>query len=81
MWGFDARFHVTSKSVDSEVANDSATAIIYSLFGTAGAHMAEMLGPPSLFALLQLFSRTREYPAILHDPDLSFLDGRGGYSV
>jgi UDP:flavonoid glycosyltransferase YjiC (YdhE family) len=39
-------------------------AVIYSMFGAAGYHVAEMLGVPSMFALLQPFSRTREFPSI-----------------
>lgn len=39
-------------------------AVIYSMFGAAGYHVAEMLGVHSMFALLQPFSRTREFPAI-----------------
>ena len=39
-------------------------AVIYSMFGAAGYHVAEMLGVPSMFALLQPFSRTREFPTI-----------------
>ena len=39
-------------------------AIIYSMLGASGYHVAEMLGVPSLFTLLQPLSRTREFPAI-----------------
>jgi UDP:flavonoid glycosyltransferase YjiC (YdhE family) len=39
-------------------------AVIYSMFGAAGYHVAEMMGVPSMFALLQPFSRTREFPSI-----------------
>jgi UDP:flavonoid glycosyltransferase YjiC (YdhE family) len=39
-------------------------AVIYSMFGAAGYHVAEMLGVPSMFALLQPFTRTREFPTI-----------------
>jgi len=49
---------------DSVDACRGTEAIIYSLLGSAGFHVAEMLGVPSLFALLQPFSRTREFPSI-----------------
>jgi len=49
---------------DTLEACRDTNAIIYSLFGAAGYHVAEMLGVPSLFALLQPFSRTRKFPAI-----------------
>ncbi|MFC2043039.1 glycosyltransferase [Chloroflexota bacterium] len=42
----------------------STNAVIYSMFGAAGYHVAEMMGVPSMFALLQPFSRTHEFPAI-----------------
>ena len=52
-------------------------AVIYSMFGAAGYHVAEKMGVPSMFALLQPFSRTREFPAITL-PGRS-LGGRGNW--
>ncbi len=52
-------------------------AVIYSMLGAAGYHVAEMLGVPSMYALLQPFSRTREFPAITL-PGWS-LGGRGNW--
>lgn len=40
-------------------------AILYSAFGTAGAHVAEYMHVPSMYVLLQPFSRSREVPTIV----------------
>ena len=49
---------------DALEACSGTNAVIYSMLGAAGYHVAEMLGVPSMYALLQPFSRTREFPAI-----------------
>jgi UDP:flavonoid glycosyltransferase YjiC (YdhE family) len=59
-----SRAPIQKSLADIVEACRDADAIIYSLFGVAGYHVAERLGVPSLFALLQPFSRTREFPAI-----------------
>jgi len=50
--------------VDTFEACRGTDAIVYSMLGAGGYHVAEKLGVPSLFALLQPFSRTREFPSI-----------------
>lgn len=49
---------------DTLAACRNTNAVIYSMFGAAGYHVAEMMSVPSIFALLQPFSRTHEFPAI-----------------
>lgn len=49
---------------DSLDACQGTDGVIYSMFGAAGYHVAEMMRVPSMFALLQPFTRTREFPSI-----------------
>jgi UDP:flavonoid glycosyltransferase YjiC (YdhE family) len=48
---------------NAEEACRGTDAIIYTFFGSAGLHMAEELGVPRMFALLQPFTRTRAFAA------------------
>jgi UDP:flavonoid glycosyltransferase YjiC (YdhE family) len=56
---------------DAEAACEGTDAIIYTFFGAAGMHMAEKLGVPRVFALLQPFTRTRAFAAPQIPPLLS----------
>jgi len=48
---------------DAQAACRGTDAIIYTFFGVAGMHVAEKLGVPRIFALLQPFTRTRAFAA------------------
>jgi UDP:flavonoid glycosyltransferase YjiC (YdhE family) len=48
---------------DAHEACRGTDAIIYTFFGSAGMHIAEKLGVPRIFALLQPFTRTRAFAA------------------
>lgn len=50
---------------NSVEACNGTEAIIYTILGTAGYHLAEKLRVPRIFALLQPFSRTRQFPGFL----------------
>ncbi len=49
---------------DAQEVCQDADAIVYSLFGFAGFHIAEALGIPSCAAILQPLTRTRAFPLI-----------------
>ena len=50
---------------DTVEACIGSDAILYTALGVAGYHVAEMMGIPSLYILLQPVTRTKEYPSIL----------------
>jgi sterol 3beta-glucosyltransferase len=50
---------------DTVEACRGTDAVLYTVLGVAGYHVAEMLKVPSLYVLLQPLSRTREHPSIL----------------
>ena len=61
---------VTNESImkafdDTLEACRGTDAILYSAFGAAGAHIAEYMRVPSLYVLLQPFSRSREVPSMI----------------
>jgi sterol 3beta-glucosyltransferase len=59
-------FESLKKSLNDTVeACHGTDAILYTVLGAAGYHVAEMLKVPSLYVLLQPLSRTRECPSIL----------------
>lgn len=63
---------------DSWAAGQGSDAIIYSLLGNAGFHVAEKLGVPGILALLQPFTPTRAFPAVGVPPAL-WLGGRSNW--
>ncbi|MFN2148287.1 MAG: glycosyltransferase [Anaerolineales bacterium] len=60
---------MTASLNDTLKACEGTQAILYAFFGTAGYHIARKLGVPSIFTLLQPFSRSHEVPS-LGFPDL-----------
>jgi UDP:flavonoid glycosyltransferase YjiC (YdhE family) len=72
-----ATFEQLRKSLDDTVeACRGTNAILYSVMGAAGYHVAEMMNIPSLYLLLQPLTRSREVPFMLA-PALPF---GGGYN-
>lgn len=72
-----ATFEQLRKSLDDTVeACRGTNAILYSVMGAAGYHVAEMMNIPSLYLLLQPLTRSREVPFFLA-PALPF---GGGYN-
>ncbi len=61
-----ATFEQLRKSLDDTVEACRGThAILYSVLGAAGFHVAEMMNIPKLYLLLQPLTRSRERPSIL----------------
>lgn len=57
--------HLRKALSDTVEACKGSDAILYTALGAAGYHVAEMMGIPRLYLLLQPVSRTRERPSIL----------------
>ena len=57
--------HLRKALDDAVEACKDSDAILYTALGAAGYHVAEMMGVPRLYLLLQPVSRTQEQPSIL----------------
>jgi UDP:flavonoid glycosyltransferase YjiC (YdhE family) len=68
---------LTPRFNDTLEACRGSDAVIYSFMGATAYHAAEALGLPSIFTLLQPFTRTRRFPSMV----LPALPLGGGYNM